>query len=324
MGTIVTYKGDMLSNIANGTVTLKVANKWIEDYITLSSSSGEGKPVYQDSEGYIVLSDIGDQVDLKTIDCSANGKYVAPKGIAYNHIHVDVPINNFLKSVVDGSVTVITQEDLPNTTKIGQYCFAHCNSLESVYLPNVTSIMNNAFVNCIALKSVYLPKIIEVNGSYTFYSCSSLEDISLPSYIGATNISLSYTFHGCSSLESVTLPLFIGIINSNVFRYCRNLKIIDCKANKINNADNFNTTNLDTLILRGDTTCTLSGIGSNFANSPFASDGTGGTLYVPAALVESYQSATNWSTILSYENNQILPIEGSIYETQYADGTPIT
>lgn len=26
---------------------------------------------------------------------------------------------------------------------------------------------------------------------------------------------------------------------------------------------------------------------------------------------------------LGYANNQILPIEGSIYETKYADGTPI-
>ena len=49
-----------------------------------------------------------------------------------------------------------------------------------------------------------------------------------------------------------------------------------------------------------------------------------GKLYVPSSLISSYQAATNWSTILGYANNQILPIEGSMYETQYADGTPIT
>ena len=54
------------------------------------------------------------------------------------------------------------------------------------------------------------------------------------------------------------------------------------------------------------------------------SNGSGGTLYVPQALISTYQSATNWSTILGYANNQILPIEGSIYENQYADGTPFT
>lgn len=61
------------------------------------------------------------------------------------------------------------------------------------------------------------------------------------------------------------------------------------------------------------------------ANSTqFASNGTGGTLYVPQALISSYQSATNWSTILGYANNSIQAIEGSQYENYYADGTPMS
>ncbi len=63
---------------------------------------------------------------------------------------------------------------------------------------------------------------------------------------------------------------------------------------------------------------------SAFNGTPFASSGTGGTLYVPSALIADYQAATNWSTILGYANNSIQAIEGSIYETQYADGTPIS
>ena len=62
-----------------------------------------------------------------------------------------------------------------------------------------------------------------------------------------------------------------------------------------------------------------------FTSCPtFAESGTGGTLYVPSALIDSYKSATNWSTILGYANNQILPIEGSYYETHYADGSEVT
>lgn len=57
--------------------------------------------------------------------------------------------------------------------------------------------------------------------------------------------------------------------------------------------------------------------------TPFASGGTGGTLYVPNALKSSYQSASNWSTILGYATNSIQAIEGSYYETHYADGTVI-
>ena len=61
-----------------------------------------------------------------------------------------------------------------------------------------------------------------------------------------------------------------------------------------------------------------------FDNTPFASNGTGGTLYVPSSLVSTYQSATNWSVILGYTNNSIQAIEGSQYENYYADGTAVS
>lgn len=80
---------------------------------------------------------------------------------------------------------------------------------------------------------------------------------------------------------------------------------------------------MNVLILRKNSLVPLDSIKA-FNNTPFASGKAGGTLYVPSALISSYQSATNWSTILGYANNQILPIEGSNYENAYADGTPIT
>ena len=108
------------------------------------------------------------------------------------------------------------------------------------------------------------------------------------------------------------------------FQYDRALSIVDCGGS----FDGFGgqvftgCSVLKTLILRPASLVSLGNI-NNFNSTPFASGGTGGTLYVPQSLISSYQSATNWSTILGYANNQILPIEGSIYETQYADGTPI-
>lgn len=85
----------------------------------------------------------------------------------------------------------------------------------------------------------------------------------------------------------------------------------------------FNGGTIDTLILRASTVRKIGHI-NVFNQTPFALSGTGGTLYVPQALISAYQAATNWSTILGYANNKILPIEGSIYENAYADGTPIT
>lgn len=92
-------------------------------------------------------------------------------------------------------------------------------------------------------------------------------------------------------------------------------------------------TKLHTLILRSTATpikFTLTNI-NTFQLTPFASGGSGGTLYVPADLINEYQNATNWSTILSYPNNQIKSIESTHNNPNepidltlyYADGTPI-
>ena len=80
---------------------------------------------------------------------------------------------------------------------------------------------------------------------------------------------------------------------------------------------------LTTLILRRSSVIGMPNINC-FSGTPFASGGTGGTLYVPQSLVSSYQSASNWSTILGYAHNSIVAIEGSQYENYYADGTPIS
>ena len=56
-----------------------------------------------------------------------------------------------------------------------------------------------------------------------------------------------------------------------------------------------NCTALDTLIIRNtDTMCTLADTTTCLHNTPIAS-GTG-YIYVPAALIEEYKAATNWTT----------------------------
>lgn len=48
-----------------------------------------------------------------------------------------------------------------------------------------------------------------------------------------------------------------------------------------------------------------------------------GTLYVWRDLIEEYQNHPVWGPLLASNGNHILPIEGSIYEANYGDGTPI-
>ena len=143
-----------------------------------------------------------------------------------------------------------------------------------------------------------------------------------PNYNNTANN--SGTFSECTNMQYLVLPKLTKIYN-NFTSGCTNLLAIDILGGSITGGSlQFgNCKKLKTFVIRkSDGVCSLGNAGA-FTNAPFASTGTGGTLYVPQALIESYQNATNWSTILAYPNNQILPIEGSIYETQYVDGTPI-
>lgn len=115
--------------------------------------------------------------------------------------------------------------------------------------------------------------------------------------------------------------------NSNTFRGNTGLTLLDytyASGNGIGQNEFYGDSSFGTLIIRSSTVMPLANVNAFSNATKFRSGGAGGILYVPSDLISSYQAATNWSTILGYSTNQILPIEGSIYETQYADGTSIT
>jgi len=191
--------------------------------------------------------------------------------------------------------TQTTIEDA-DVTSIGKSAFRDYASLTSAIFANCTSVGDGAFYGCSALATLKLPNLTTIVGSSVFYSV--VAPLVFPKL--ATYPSIN-AINGCKA-SAIDLGPTISNIPSFMFNSSSNLK---------------------TLILRKTSIADLGAINA-FNGTPFASNGTGGALYVPSALISTYQSATNWSTILGYANNQILPIEGSIYETQYADGTPIT
>lgn len=135
-------------------------------------------------------------------------------------------------------------------------------------------------------------------------------------------------FSQCISLAKITIP------KATYYEYlmchdCANLLVVDIGGGSISRGNIFDgCKKLQTIIIRGTTVCSLGNV-SNLSKTPFYPNGgigvTGtGTLYVPASLVESYKTATNWSTLFDAGTMDVQPIEGSIYETAYADGTPIS
>lgn len=200
---------------------------------------------------------------------------------------IELPELITLGKSVFNSCGKLVEINLPKVTSIDLRALYYCSSLTDINVPNVISIGDRAFSSCSALAEINLPKATSI-GKYAFQYCSSLTGINAPN---VTSIG-EYAFSSCSALAEVIFPK-VGFIGASAFQASSKLKKLVLKKN--------------------DGVATLSNI-TAFTSTPFYSNGTGGTLYVPQALISSYQSASNWSKILSYPNNQILPIEGSPYE----------
>lgn len=174
--------------------------------------------------------------------------------------------------------------NIPLAEHIDGYAFRRCIALEALDLPNVTTVINDAFYGCKALVSVNLPRATRIDNN-AFRDCTSLVSVNIPSFSPSTNP--TSLFNGCSSLPNVDLPQGVTKVVTSMFKGCTVLK---------------------TLILRRESVCTLSATDA-FDGTPFASGGTGGKVLVPRALIESYETATNWSTLYAAGTCTFLAIE---------------
>ena len=207
-----------------------------------------------------------------------------------------------------------------SVTSIGANAFTGKTALTSISGASVTNIGTSALSYCTNLAKIDFPEVTTFGTTVCQYS-TALVDVNLPKLTTAGN-SGNYTFRNCSHLVGLVLPSYTGVFGQGFFEGCSALTYIDVLGGSFGSFGG-NKANFNLLIVRKTASvASLSSI-NGFNNTPFANDGTGGTLYVPSALISSYQSATNWSTILGYANNSIEAIEGSQYENYYADGTPI-
>ena len=165
---------------------------------------------------------------------------------------------------------------------------------------------------------------------------SSLINNVLVGRTGVTKIFLSNawapnsSFMNCTGLQYAVLAKG-GVSAANAFSGCSNLLAVDMKDSISGVYAFYKCAKLKTIVLRKSTVASLTNASNVFTNSPFDSGKSGGMLYVPNDLISSYQSASNWSTILGYANNQIKSIESTHTDPNapidltlyYIDGTPI-
>lgn len=200
-----------------------------------------------------------------------------------------------------------------SVTYVGQFGFANATSLKRITGNGVTKLDPSAFANCTSLVEVNLPNWSwQFNAKQAFDGCSSLTSISFPA-LTSLGSSSGYTFRNCTSLVSVNLPSLVKG-SMQMFSGCKALPLIDLPALVAINSTMFpNCSSLKTIILRRSELVPLEAV-SGLNGTPFASGGTGGTVYIPSALIESYQTATNWSTLYAAGTCTFAAIEGSEYE----------
>lgn len=212
-----------------------------------------------------------------TLEVTDNGTYdVTEKA----HVSVNVAGSGGGDEIADLLSNKLTTLN-SNATSVRQYVFRGATALVSANLPSVTSVATNAFYGCTKLTDVNMPLVKSIAND-AFNGCSILPSITLP----ALTTGGSYMFRYCYELRIVDLPVIKNIV-ANMFADCRRLTAV---------------------ILRSETMCTLANTSAftncyhfyGTTNATYNPNGAkDGYFYFPAALVDDYKVATNWSTLAS-------------------------
>ena len=159
---------------------------------------------------------------------------------------------------------------IPNTvTSIGGHAFYGCRTLTNISIPaSVTSIKTEAFRGCIGLTSIDISSGVTSIGNSAFSACTSLTSIDIPDSVTSIDV---WAFNGCSGMTSCTIGSGVTTIGGGAFYNCTSLTSVTVKATtppSLLSSNAFNNTN----------NCTI---------------------YVPCDSVDTYKSASGWSTYAS-------------------------
>lgn len=268
------------------------------------------------------------------LNVSANGTYTPSEGVdGWNRVTVDVPqsVTGFTEKEVTEGIQIVNLSN--SASYVHPFVFEKDNYLQTVNLPNCTSVGENAFAHCYNLTTVNLPVCTSI-GDYVFYFCSNMTTVNIPkceylemnvfnncqkmvSFYGpSVSIIGQNCFNGCINLNSIYIPLCHQIENgafkfcsvltsidlpevswlaSSVFSGCSNLSYINIpKIGSVKAGLFKDCTSLTTVLLGSLSSSVIPLYNSNvFTGTPIALGS--GSIYVPASLVESYKTATNWT-----------------------------
>ena len=226
---------------------------------------------------------------IEPLEVTENGTYTAPDGVdGYSPVTVNVASGG--EDLFDSFVErTATEFESPSIKTISQYICYNFTTLKTINFPNLTTIGAHAFYGCTALTGLSVDNLKSI-GTYAFYNCLVLNE---PNFPEVTSVG-TYAFRQCRKLPTVCFPK-LNSIGAYALSRCNVLTKADLGLAQSVPANLFaEDSKLGTLILRkSDGVATLAAT-SAFSGTLIAS-GTG-YVYCPAALLEEYRVASNWST----------------------------
>lgn len=251
--------------------------------------------------GYEVAPDYYSNVFLKNNFTFVIGKETDSffsNGVNYNYVndyfgypndtYVDIGDNN------DATGDIIIPGQIFNGNKYylllgytsGAFADSKITSIDLSRCSNMMDLGSGTFYNCTELESIILPSYLYSTSlpAELFANCSSLKAIDLTAWAGLGYIGDS-AFQNCESLETVKLPSTLTNIAFNAFQGCGNIAEIYCEA----------------------------------IDPPYCADTAFNTsiyencrLYVPEESEEAYREAGVWSEFVNIQALDI--VNGFIYE----------
>ena len=158
-----------------------------------------------------------------------------------------------------------------NVNQIQAGSFINLYNLRSIKLSDdVRVIGENSFTQCVSLKNISLSKNLETIEQGAFFFCTSLNFIEIPTYISTIYDS---TFYSNVSISQFIIPENIKHIEDSAFDGCIGVKeyhFISAVPPSLGGANVFYRIPSDCII------------------------------YVPKGSAEAYKTATNWTTVADY------------------------
>lgn len=243
---------------------------------------------------------------------------------------------------------------LPNLTSIDSFsAFANNPMLETVYIPKIRSTVASMFYGCHSLKfdPDWIKNIVTIY-SWAFHNATSLVDGNFENVttVGAGNPGNrpGRAFYGCSGLRRLYLPLLTvfsgyqgnldGTTALEIFRVpaltalpnqwytgtsdAKGMKLLDLGVIPSIVSD------VETKLMRYSRIVILRKTDAitTIANATVFNETSTPVpvkVYVPSSLKASYESGTNWSTLLANNYISFHNLEGSPYEQPDFDDTAI-